>query len=194
MLKDFFQEAVNTQTAFMNNETNMQALEQSIQIIIQSLKNGGTIFACGNGWSHADANHFIAELTGRYEAERKPLAGIVLSSNPSHMSAVANDYGYDQVFARELEALGKSGDVLVGISTSGNSGNVIKAVEVAKAKWIKAIWWLGWDGGKLKDLVDVAIVVQAWPLLVSGKPTYQIQNLHQSLIHATCKSVETQIA
>ncbi|MFA7285056.1 MAG: SIS domain-containing protein, partial [Candidatus Absconditabacterales bacterium] len=183
-------EAINTQTLFMNDEDNLNKLQQSIDHITQCLANQGTIFACGNGGSHADANHFIAELTGRYEAERRPLAGLVLGANPSHMSAVANDYGYDQVFARELEALGKSGDILVAISTSGNSQNVIKAVEVAKALGMKTIGWLGGNGGALKDLVDIAIVVQAGPLLVSGKSTFQIQNIHHVLIHATCKSVE----
>ncbi len=189
-LSNFFQEAINTQTLFMENRNNLNLLQDSIDAITQCLQNGGTVFACGNGGSHADANHFIAELTGRYEAERKPLAGYVLWSNPSHMSAVANDYGYNEVFARELQALGKKGDILVAISTSGNSKNVIKAVELAKTLGMKTIGRLGGNGGELARSVDIPIVVQAGPLIVSWKQTFQIQNLHSTLIHATCKSVE----
>ncbi len=145
--------------------------------------NDHRVFACGNGGSAADAQHFAAELTGRYINDRPAYAGIALTVDTSAMTAIANDYGYEQVFARQLEGLGKKGDVLVAISTSGNSVNVINAVKMAQFNGMKTIALTGYDGGDLADLSDIAIIVPS-------DNTARIQEAHGFILHTFCQSLE----
>jgi len=150
----------------------------------ERLRRGCRILVCGNGGSAADAQHFAAELSGRYVKERRALAGIALTTDTSALTAIGNDYGFDQVFSRQVEALGRPGDLLVGISTSGNSANVIRAVEAAKAAGMKTLGLLGKDGGALKDLMDDALVV---PTTVTAR----VQEIHQMIYHFWCEVIDT---
>ena len=151
----------------------------------ERLRRGGRILVAGNGGSAADAQHLAAELSGRYLKERKALAGIALTTDTSALTAIGNDYGYDFVFSRQVEALGRPGDLFIGISTSGNSSNVIKAVESAKELGLKTLGLLGRDGGKLKGLVDDAIVVPS-------SVTARIQEVHQMIYHFWCEAIDAE--
>ncbi|HNU43111.1 MAG TPA: D-sedoheptulose 7-phosphate isomerase, partial [Cyclobacteriaceae bacterium] len=141
---------------FLADEHNLKNIEAAARLISEAIKKGGKVISCGNGGSHCDAMHFAEELTGRYRENRKALPAICVS-DPSHLSCVSNDFGYEFVFSRYLEALGNKGDVLLGISTSGNSANVIRAAQAARDKGMKVIILSGKDGGKLASLADVEI-------------------------------------
>jgi D-sedoheptulose 7-phosphate isomerase len=141
--------------------------------------------SCGNGGSMCDSMHFVEELTGRYRKDRDPIAAMSMG-DPSHITCVANDYGYEYIFSRHVDAWGRKGDVLVAISTSGNSQNVILATEAAKKKGMNVIGLLGKTGGKLKDMVDV-------PLIVDYPITDRIQEIHIKLIHIFIEGIERQI-
>lgn len=154
-IKQEFDEASKILNSFQTEE-NFSKIEQAVWILSESLKDGNKIISCGNGGSMCDAMHFAEELSGRYRNNRKGLAAISIS-DPSHLSCVANDYGFDYVFSRFIEAVGQRGDVLLGISTSGNSKNVILAVEKAKELGMKTIVLTGKDGGKLADQSDIEI-------------------------------------
>lgn len=155
-------------------------------LIIQAYKTGNKLLLCGNGGSAADAQHIAAELVGRFKKERKGLAAIALTTDTSIMTAVANDYWYDLLFARQIEALGKKGDVLIGISTSGNSVNIIRAAETAKFKGLKTIGFLGSGGGKLKDIVDISLVVPS-------SQSDRIQEIHILMGHIICSLIESHL-
>lgn len=148
-----------------------------------ALKNHGKILICGNGGSAADAQHFAAELTGRYKMERRALGAIALSTDTSALTAIGNDYGFDYVFSRQVEALAQKGDVLFGISTSGNSQNVILAMQKARELGCKIIMLSGRDGGKMKDLSDVKIIIPSFD-------TPRIQEMHIFVIHSLCEMIE----
>jgi D-sedoheptulose 7-phosphate isomerase len=154
-IKKQFEEAQLILSQFQNTE-NFEKIETAIEMMCTALKAGNKIISCGNGGSMCDAMHFAEELSGRFRNNRKGLAAVSIS-DPSHISCVANDFGYDLVFSRYIEALGQSGDVLLGISTSGSSKNVILAVEEAKKKGMKTLVLTGKDGGKLADLADLEI-------------------------------------
>jgi len=141
---------------FLADPANLATIEQAARLMADALQHGGKILTCGNGGSLCDAQHFAQELSGRYRADRPALAAIALTE-ASHMSCVANDYGYDHVFSRFVEALGRPNDVLVAISTSGNSPNVLRAAEAAKAAGLSVVGLTGKDGGKLATLCDVEI-------------------------------------
>ncbi|MDE3033498.1 MAG: D-sedoheptulose 7-phosphate isomerase [Acidobacteriota bacterium] len=149
----------------------------------ERLRRGCRILVCGNGGSAADAQHLAAELSGRYLKERRALAGIALTTDTSALTAIGNDYGFDQIFSRQVEAIGRPGDLLIGISTSGNSPNVLLAVEVAKRLGLHTLGLLGRDGGKLKDQVDDALVV---PSTVTAR----IQEVHQMVYHFWCEALD----
>ena len=153
--------------------------------IAQALRQGGRIFACGNGGSAADAQHFAAELTGRFERERRGLAGIALTTDTSALTAIGNDYGFEAIFARQLEALGRPGDVLLALSTSGNSPNVLCAVEAARKQEITTIGLLGRDGGALAAQVDQALVVPV-------ARTARIQEMHILILHLLCEAIDAE--
>ena len=154
-IKKQFEEAQLILSQFQNAE-NFEKIEAAIEVMSNALKAGNKIISCGNGGSMCDAMHFAEELSGRFRGNRKGLAAVSIS-DPSHISCVANDFGYDFVFSRYIEALGKPGDVLLGISTSGSSKNVILAVEEAKKKGLKTIVLTGKDGGELAELADLEI-------------------------------------
>ena len=152
-------------------------------IVIDAIRNGNTIFACGNGGSMGDALHLTEELTGRYKKNRKPLPGLCLGANQGSVSCIGNDFGYDDIFCREVQAFGKKGDVLIGFSTSGNSLNVIKAMGCAKAQGLKTIALLGKDGGKMKGMCDVEIIVPS-------NESSRIQESHMLIYHSLIELVD----
>jgi D-sedoheptulose 7-phosphate isomerase len=151
----------------------------------EALRAGRKILLCGNGGSAADAQHIAAELVGRFKKERRALPAIALTTDTSALTAIANDYDFSEVFSRQVEALAQKGDVLIAISTSGESENVLKAVEVANQKGCKSIGLLGRDGGRIKDLCHAAIVV-------SARDTARIQEMHILIGHAICAAIERQ--
>jgi len=155
-------------------------------LIADTLRAHGKLLACGNGGSAADSQHIASELTGRFIKERKPLAAIALTTDSSALTCIGNDYGFDEVFARQLRALGRPGDALLVISTSGNSANVVRAAEAARDDGIRVVGLLGRDGGQLKALSDVAIVV---PSAVTAR----IQEAHILIIHTLCGMIEQQL-
>ncbi|TLD96159.1 D-sedoheptulose 7-phosphate isomerase [Helicobacter jaachi] len=158
-------------------------VEKSALMLNQCLDNGGKILICGNGGSAADAQHFAAELTGRYKKERKALAAIALSVDTSALTAIGNDYGFEFVFSRQVEALANKGDVLFAISTSGNSPNVLNAAKIARQKQCAIIGLSGKDGGKLNEVCDINLVMP-------DKDTPRIQELHILIIHILCDLIE----
>lgn len=175
-------EAFDASMETMRNTKHRVSLERVARILCEALRGGHTIFFCGNGGSAEQAQHFVGELVGRYKRERPGLAALALGTNTPLLTAWANDYDFESVFARELEALGHRGDVLVGLSTSGNSRNVVRAVERAKQMGITTIGMLG-EGGALQTLVDI-------PLAVASRDTPRIQETHLLLIHTISHIVE----
>ena len=161
-------------------------IARAAHTMVACLKNGGKILACGNGGSAADSQHFAAELVGRFEREREELAAIALTTDSSILTAVGNDYGYDEIFSKQVRALGKPGDVLFGISTSGNSKNVIAAVEAATKKGMIIIGMTGRDGGKIGHLVGSNGVL----LNVESPITARIQEVHLLMLHCLCDSID----
>jgi D-sedoheptulose 7-phosphate isomerase len=182
-IKKHFTEAQSVLAAFIADEKNLQAIEAAGQLMVSALANGKKIISCGNGGSMCDAMHFAEELSGRYRNDRKALAAISIS-DPSHISCVGNDYGYDFIFSRYLEALANEGDVLVGISTSGNSKNIINAVATAKSKGMHVVCLTGKDGGQLAGLADVEIR--------APKSDYadRAQEIHIKVIHSLIDFIE----
>jgi len=162
-------------------------LVRGIELMVDSLRKGGKILSCGNGGSAADAQHFAAELVNRFERERPPLAAIALSTDTSGLTSIANDYAYQQVFSKPLRAFGKRGDALLGISTSGNSGNVIDAVHAAHELGIRVIALTGNGGGKMAGLMREDDV----HLCVPHKTTARIQEVHLLCIHCLCDGIDT---
>ena len=168
---------------FLANEANLACIAQAAELMAASLRNGGKILTCGNGGSLCDAQHFAEELSGRYRGDRPALAAIALTE-ASHMSCVANDYGYDYVFSRYVEALGRPGDVLLAISTSGNSPNILRAVEAARKLGMTVVSLTGKDGGKLAALSDVEIRAPH-----TGYAD-RIQEIHIKVIHILIMLIE----
>lgn len=175
-------ESQNLLNNFLSDENNLNQIAAATNLMVSTLKNEGRILSCGNGGSMSDAMHFAEELTGRYRKDRPALAAMSMS-DPTHMTCVGNDFGFEHIFSRHLDAWGRKGDVLLAISTSGNSKNVINAVEAAKKKGIKTVGLLGKTGGELKSLVDVSIVVD-------HKITDRIQEIHIKIIHILIEGIE----
>ncbi|NJN41753.1 MAG: D-sedoheptulose 7-phosphate isomerase [Flammeovirgaceae bacterium] len=169
--------------AFSQDKKNIEALEIAASFCITALQSGGKIISCGNGGSHCDAMHFAEELTGRFRDDRPPLAAICIS-DPSHITCVGNDFGFDQIFSRYIKALGKPEDVLLAISTSGNSANIINAAKEARDKKMKVISLTGNNGGKLAGLSDIEIRVPH-----SGYSD-RIQEVHIKIIHILILLIE----
>ena len=168
----------------MDNPELLSRIQQATDIITTALRSGGKVHFCGNGGSAADAQHLAAELSGRFYIDRPPLNAEALHCNTSYLTAVANDYGYDAVFARLLQGTARVGDVVVGISTSGNSQNILKAFEKAKEMGVHVIAMTGESGGKMKELADVL-------LNVPSTDTPRIQESHILVGHILCELVET---
>lgn len=160
-----------------------ESIEKVANIFISCLENDGTIFWCGNGGSASDSQHLAGELVGRFVDERKPLKSIALTADSAVMTCIVNDYGYEHIFSRQVEALSSKGDVLVGISTSGNSKNVLNAFEIAKIKGVKTIALLGKTGGVAKNLVEESIIV-------SSNSTARVQEMHILIGHILCDLIE----
>ena len=158
-------------------------IKKACETAVATLKAGGKILLCGNGGSAADAQHIAAELTGRYKTERGALAGIALTTDTSALTAIGNDYGYEFVFSRQLEALGREGDLLIAISTSGNSGNVLKALELARKIGIKTIGLSGRTGGAMNELCELNLVVPS-------NDTPRIQEIHIMIGHIICQAID----
>ncbi len=178
-----FEAASKTLEAFLADSENVAAVERFAQAAAETLRGGGLLMSCGNGGSMCDAMHFAEEWTGRFRRDRSALAAVAFS-DPSHLTCIANDFGYDEVFAREVEAYGKSGDLLLAISTSGNSKNVLRAVEAARKKGVVTVGLLGKGGGELKSKVDIAIVVPR------ADTSDRIQEVHIKVIHIVIETVE----
>jgi len=173
-------EAVSVSESLLALES---ALETAGAWCVEALRAGGKVLACGNGGSGADAQHFTAELMGRYVNDRPALAAVALTADTTLLTAVGNDYGYDQVFARQVRGLGKAGDILIVFTSSGNSPNVLRALQAARELGLKSIAFLGRGGGEAKDLADCV-------LLVPHAVTARIQEAHQFLLHALMDRIE----
>ena len=184
---EHFNESIQTkqQAAQVLAEPTAQAAE----LLFNTLANDGKFLICGNGGSAADAQHFAAEMTGRFEQERMELAAIALTTDTSALTAIGNDYGFDHIFSKQVRALGRTGDVLVGISTSGNSGNVIEAIKAAHQNGMKVIALTGRDGGKIAQMLQEGDVL----LNVPYPRTARIQEVHILLIHAMCDCIDAML-
>lgn len=182
-IKSHFVEAHKVLESFLNDESNFEKIDKAGSFMSTSLANGGKVISCGNGGSMCDAMHFAEELSGRYRNDRKALAALSIS-DPSHISCVGNDYGYDFVFSRYVEAVGNKGDVLLAISTSGNSKNVINAINAAKEKGMTVVGLTGKDGGQMASLCDVEIR--------APKSEYadRAQEIHIKVIHSLIDYIE----
>ena len=186
MLRDRIQSSIEIKKVLLLDATFQDAVANVALRIVESLRAGGKVFFFGNGGSAADAQHLTAEFTGRYLRERAALPALALSVNSSSVTAIGNDYGFDLVFARQLDALGKPGDVAVGISTSGNSRNVIRALEIAKSKSIYAVALTGASGGTLRNIADCTI-------RIPSEETPRIQECHILTGHLICEIVESML-
>jgi D-sedoheptulose 7-phosphate isomerase len=178
-----FDSAKSVLDRFIEDKSNFIQIEAAATLMSDALKNGSKIISCGNGGSHCDAMHFAEELSGRYRGDRKSLAAIAIS-DVSHISCVGNDYGFDHIFSRFIEGLGNKGDVLLALSTSGNSKNIINAISTAQSKGLKVILLSGKDGGKLKGIADVEIIVPHFGY------ADRIQEIHIKIIHCFILLIE----
>ena len=184
-IKNSLDQSHQVLTTFIENPTNVENINKAIELFVESINGDGRILSCGNGGSMCDSMHFVEELTGRYRKDREPIAAVSMG-DPSHITCVANDYGYEYIFSRHVTAWGRKGDTFLAISTSGNSQNVILAVEEAKKKGMKVVGLLGKTGGKLKDMVDV-------PIIVDCPITDRIQEIHIKCIHIFIEGIERQL-
>lgn len=167
-------------------EVPLEQLEKLTNLCLETFRYGGKIMICGNGGSHADAMHFAEEMTGRYRKDRKPWPVMVLGANPTHLTCVSNDYGFDKVFSREIDAFGREGDLLILLSTSGNSENLMNAYNRALWHGINTFALLGKDGGKLKkEALD--------HILVPGETSDRIQELHMLILHILVETIEREL-
>ncbi|CAQ85348.1 MULTISPECIES: D-sedoheptulose 7-phosphate isomerase [Photorhabdus] len=186
LIRSELNEAADTLAKFLSDDANIKAIQKAAVLLADSFKAGGKVLSCGNGGSHCDAMHFAEELTGRYRENRPGYPAIAIS-DVSHLSCVSNDFGYEFVFSRYVEAVGKEGDVLLGISTSGNSGNIIKAIEAARLKGMKVITLTGKDGGKMAGTADVEIRVPHFGY------ADRIQEIHIKVIHILIQLIEKEM-
>ncbi len=185
IIQSNFKDSIETKQEAL--AANLDKIEQAAQMIIEAIKRGNKILFFGNGGSAADSQHIAAEFIGRFQKERQAIAAIALTTDTSILTALGNDYSYDIVFARQIEGLGKEGDVAFGISTSGNSGNVVKGIKKAKELGLHTITLTGGDGGVLAGLSDIS-------LIVPSKKTARIQESHLCIEHTICELVENELS
>lgn len=185
-IKENFIEAKSVLEKFISEDSNFEKIKRAGDVMVSSINSGGKIISCGNGGSMCDAMHFAEELTGRFRDERKAI-GAVSISDASHISCVSNDYGYEKIFSRYVEALGREGDVLLAISTSGNSKNVVNAVEAARERGIKVVGLTGKEGGKMAEICDVEIRAP------HSKYSDRVQEIHIKVIHTLIDYIERNI-
>ena len=182
-IKNIIADSIAVKGKLLNDERLLSVLEKIVNEIVTAFQRGNRIYFCGNGGSAADAQHLAAEFSGRFYTDRDALPAEALHCNTSYLTAVANDYSYEAIYARLIKGIGQKGDVLVGLSTSGNSGNIVKAFEVAREKKILTVGFTGDGGGKMKPLSD-------YLLNVPSKDTPRIQEAHIMLGHIICQLVE----
>lgn len=183
LIEERIKESIKTKQALLDSPELLDLIGQTASLVSETLKGGGKILLCGNGGSASDALHIAGELVGRFQRERRALPAISLNADIATLTAVANDYGYDRVFERGVEGLMKRTDTLIGISTSGNSENVYLAIKKAKEIGGRTVAFLGRDGGKIKDIADIAVVVP-------GECTARIQETHIMIGHIVCEIAE----
>ena len=182
-IEKIVQESVNVKTKLLSDKPMLLRIEEIAHIIVKALKQGNRVYFCGNGGSAADAQHLAAELSGRFYTDRDALPAEALHCNTSYLTAVANDYSYDVIYARLVKGIAHQGDVLIGLSTSGNSGNILKAFEMAREKGVITVGFTGETGGKMKSISDFLINVPS-------KDTPRIQESHILVGHIICQLVE----
>ena len=185
-IRQSFEDASVTLQAFLESPEGLPNVSRFADLAHETVTSGGLLMSCGNGGSMCDAMHFAEEWTGRFRKDRSAIPAVAFS-DPSHLTCIANDFGYDEVFAREVEAYGTAGDLLVAISTSGNSPNVLRAADVAREKGVRVVGLLGKGGGKLKDRVDVPVIV---PL---AETSDRIQEIHIKVLHIVIEAVERRL-
>lgn len=185
-IKQIIQASIDTKTAILQNEELISTIQSVVDLLTTTFKNGNRVYFCGNGGSAADAQHLAAEFSGRFYADRKALPAEALHCNTSYLTAVANDYGFDVVYSRMIEGIGEKGDVLIGLSTSGNSGNIVRAFEVAKEIGLTTIAFTGITGGQMKNFCDYLINVPS-------SDTPRIQESHITIGHIICQLVEEKL-
>lgn len=185
-IESLLESSINVKRKLMTDEELICNIQCMVEDIVSCLKAGGKLVLCGNGGSASDALHFAGEIVGRFMLERNPWPAVVLNSDVATMTSIANDYGYDEVFARQAAAMLQDKDILIGISTSGNSENVLRAMNVAKGKGIKTMALLGKDGGRISHVADLSVVV-------SSDVTARIQECHITIIHIICELVEKRL-
>lgn len=182
-IKNIIQASIETKQQILSNETLLATIEKVVEVITAAFKNGKRVYFCGNGGSAADAQHLAAEFSGRFYTDRKALPAEALHCNTSYITAVANDYGYEVVYSRIIDGIGQQGDVLIGLSTSGNSINIIKAFEAAKEKGLITVALTGNSGGKMKSITDYLVNVPS-------NDTPRIQESHITIGHIICQLTE----
>ena len=171
--------------SFFGDPKQIDLCDNFVKEVVELYRRGGNLFICGNGGSHCDAMHFAEEFTGRFRKDRKPLGALALG-DPSHVTCVSNDMGFEHVFSRQLEGLGRKGDLLVLLTTSGNSQNLLQVMDVAQKRGIRTVVLSGKDGGKLKGKANVEIIIP-------GKSSDRIQEMHMKIIHTVIECVERQL-
>lgn len=181
--KEIIRSSINVKEQILSDAVMLSDLEKAVEMIVNAFKNGNRIWFCGNGGSAADAQHLAAEFSGRFYTDRKALPAEALHCNTSYLTAVANDYSYEVVYARLVQGICEDGDVLIGLSTSGNSGNIVKAFEAAREKGVFTVGFTGSSGGKMKSLSDILFNVPS-------SDTPRIQESHIMLGHIVCQFVE----
>lgn len=182
-IKKIIQASIDVKKQVLENNELIKTINEAVDVITNAFKNGKHVYFCGNGGSAADAQHLAAEFSGRFYTDRKALPAEALHCNTSYLTAVANDYSYDVIYSRLIDGIGKEGDVLVGLSTSGNSGNIVKAFETARNKKLTTIGFTGSTGGKMKALSDHLINIPS-------NDTPRIQESHIMIGHIICELVE----
>ena len=187
LIRERIQDSIKVKQSLLENSVLLNAVSDLADEIVRCIRNGGKLVLCGNGGSASDALHFAGEIVGRFQKERSPWPAVVLNADVATMTAIANDYSYDEVFSRQAEAHVTDKDIFIGISTSGNSKNVMKAVEVSRKKGAKTAALLGKDGGKIAPMVDYALVVPC-------NTTARVQECHICLIHILCEIAENILA
>ena len=187
LIKQRIQDSIDTKNRIIEDEEIQRIISQLTDAIITSLSNGGKIVLCGNGGSASDALHFAGEIVGRFQKERNAWPAVVLNADVTTMTAIANDYSYEDVFARQVQAHVNKGDVFIGISTSGNSENVFRAMSAAKKRGAITAALLGKDGGKIGKEAD-------YPIIVPSYTTARIQECHITIIHILCEMIENSLA
>lgn len=186
LIRNSFKEAQQVLDSFVADNRNLEKIQQAGDMLVEMYRRGGKVFSCGNGGSLCDAMHFAEELTGRFREDRPALAALAIADS-SHLTCVANDTGYARCFARYIESLGKTGDILLAISTSGNSENILEAILEAKQKGMKIIGLIGKAGGRMKELCDISIVVP-W-----NGYSDRIQEVHIKIIHILIEYIENHL-